>query len=99
MKILLVNPPTTHIVKGGVSSFIDSFIKENAMPPLGLMYLAAFVEKATEHEVAIADMNVGDPLLAILMKYKPDVVGITTTTLTLYDALMVAKVTRNTVGI
>jgi radical SAM superfamily enzyme YgiQ (UPF0313 family) len=94
MRILLVNPPTTHIVKSGVSSFIDSFIKENAMPPLGLMYLASFVEKATEHEVQILDMNVGEPLMSALLSYKPHVVGITTTTLTLYDALMVAKVCK-----
>jgi radical SAM superfamily enzyme YgiQ (UPF0313 family) len=94
MKILLINPPNTHIVKSGVSSFIDSFVKENPMPPLGLMYLASFVERATEHEIRICDMNVGDPLLAILMRYKPQVIGITTTTLTLYDALQVAKTVK-----
>ena len=94
MRILLVNPPTTHIVKGGVSSFIDSFVKDNALPPLGLMYLAAFVEKATEHDVKILDMNVSEPLMSALLTYKPDVVGITTTTMTLYDALMVAKVCK-----
>jgi radical SAM superfamily enzyme YgiQ (UPF0313 family) len=94
MKILLINPPNTHIVKSGVSSFIDSFVKENPMPPLGLMYLASFVERATEHDVKILDMNVGEPLMSALMTYKPDVVGITTTTMTLYDALMVAKMTK-----
>lgn len=64
------------------------------MPPLGLMYLAAYIERCTEHQVEILDMNVGDPLMSALMTYKPDVVGITTTTLTLYDALLVAKMTK-----
>lgn len=91
MKILLVNPPTDHIVKSGVSSFIDSFVKDNAMPPLGLMYLAAYVERCTEHEVKILDMNVGESLFSLLEQWNPEVVGITTTTLTLYDALLVAK--------
>ncbi len=91
MRILLVNPPTTHIVKSGVSSFIDSFVKESAMPPLGLMYLAAYVERCTEHEVKICDMNIGDNLFTELADYKPDVVGVTVTTLTLYDALLVAQ--------
>jgi radical SAM superfamily enzyme YgiQ (UPF0313 family) len=61
------------------------------MPPLGLMYLAAYVQRCTEHEVKICDMNVGDSLFVELEKYNPEVVGITTTTLTLYDALLVAK--------
>jgi anaerobic magnesium-protoporphyrin IX monomethyl ester cyclase len=91
MRILLVNPPTTHIAHSGVSSFIDSFVKDNPMPPLGLMYLAAYVERATEHEVKICDMNVGDSLFTLLEEWSPEVVGITTTTLTLYDALLVAK--------
>jgi len=94
MKILLVNPPITNRVKSSVSGFIDSFSSENPMPPLGLMYIASYVKRCTEHDVQICDMVVGDPLLAILMKYKPDVVGITTTTLTLYDALQVAKMVK-----
>jgi radical SAM superfamily enzyme YgiQ (UPF0313 family) len=61
------------------------------MPPLGLMYLAAYVERCTEHLVKICDMNVGDNLFNELEKCEPQVVGIPTTTLTLYDALLVAK--------
>jgi anaerobic magnesium-protoporphyrin IX monomethyl ester cyclase len=91
VRILLVNPPTDHIVKSGVSSFIDSFVKDNSMPPLGLMYLAAYVERCTEQEVKICDMNVGESLFSMLEQWNPEVVGITTTTLTLYDALLVAK--------
>jgi len=66
-------------------------VKDNSMPPLGLMYLAAYVERCTEHEVKILDMNVGESLFNELEQWNPEVVGITTTTLTLYDALLVAQ--------
>jgi radical SAM superfamily enzyme YgiQ (UPF0313 family) len=66
-------------------------VKDNSMPPLGLMYLAAYVERCTEHEVKILDMNVGESLFNELEQWNPEVVGITTTTLTLYDALWVAQ--------
>jgi radical SAM superfamily enzyme YgiQ (UPF0313 family) len=36
-------------------------------------------------------MNVGESLFSLLEQWNPEVVGITTTTLTLYDALLVAK--------
>jgi anaerobic magnesium-protoporphyrin IX monomethyl ester cyclase len=96
VRILLVNPPNIHIVGGKTSTFIDSFVKDNAMPPLGLMYLAAYIERCTEHEVKICDLHVSGwgCLLSDLYQYTPDVVGITTTTMTLYDALDVAKVVK-----
>jgi len=65
------------------------------MPPLGLMYLAAYIEKHTDHTVKICDMNVGQGLSPFLIwDDKPDIVGITTTTLTFYDALWVAKIVK-----
>lgn len=91
MKVLLVNPPMTNMIKSTISSFIDSIVVDNPMPPLGLMYLASYVLKHTKHEVRICDMVVGNDLQWYLREYNPNVVGITTTTLTLYDAWQVAN--------
>lgn len=91
MKVLLINPPMDNIVKSTISSFVDSIVQDNPMPPLGLMYLASYILKHTKHDVRISDLAVEDTLLRDLREYNPDIVGITTTTLTLYDALQVAK--------
>lgn len=93
-KILLVNPPIENRVKASINSFIDSFSDNTPMPPLGLMYLASYLEKHN-HDVEICDMAVGDYLSQYLMEWRvselPEYVGITCTTLTFFDALEVAK--------
>jgi radical SAM superfamily enzyme YgiQ (UPF0313 family) len=94
MKVLLINPPIDHMVTSTVPDYVNAQLGSNPMPPLGLMYLASYVFKHTKHEVKICDMVVGDNLWQTLCNYKPDVVGITTTTLTLYDALETAKLCK-----
>jgi radical SAM superfamily enzyme YgiQ (UPF0313 family) len=94
MKVLLVNPPIDYIVRSTVPDYVNSQLSSNPMPPLGLMYLASYAQKHTRHIVKICDMVVGDDLWQTLYNYKPDVVGITTTTLTLYDALETAKMCK-----
>ncbi len=91
MKVLLVNPPLYNIVRSTISNFVDSLLIDNPMPPLGLMYLASYILEHTKHEVRITDLAVEDTLLRDLREYNPDIVGITTTTLTLHDAWQVAK--------
>lgn len=64
MRVLLISPPSE---------------TEKATPlPLGLMYLAGYLEK--QHEVKIVDMKVGnvslENLKEILLAFKPDFVGI-----------------------
>ncbi len=94
MKVLLINPPIDHMVVSTVPDYVNAQLSSNPMPPLGLMYLASYVLKHTKHEVRICDMVVGDNLWQTLWDYKPNVVGITTTTLTLYDAVQVAKMCK-----
>ncbi len=91
MKVLLINPPLYNIVRSTISNFVDSLLIDNPMPPLGLMYLASYILEHTKHEVRITDLAVEDTLLRDLREYNPDIVGITTTTLTLHDAWQVAK--------
>jgi anaerobic magnesium-protoporphyrin IX monomethyl ester cyclase len=91
MDILLINPPSTHAVKSGISKFIDSFSSSSPMPPLGLMYLAAFLEQ-NKYSVKICDMNIGESLSPhLIWDDRPRFVGITATTLNFYDVLQVAK--------
>ena len=91
MDILLINPPSTHAVKSGISKFIDSFSSSSPMPPLGLMYLAAFLEQH-HYSVKICDMNIGESLSPhFIWDDRPKFVGITATTLNFYDVLQVAK--------
>ncbi len=97
MKVLLVNPPIDHMVTSTVPDFINSQMHTNPVPPLGLLYIAAYAEKYG-HEVEIVDMvalKSGIGSLAVLVEMvKPQIVGITTTTLTLYDALLVARTVK-----
>lgn len=98
MRVLLVNPPITHMVKFGISSFMDNILKDNPMPPLGLMYLASYIE-SKGHEVKILDMVLElIDLRTKIKEYKPDLIGITCTTLTFYDALHVAKFIKHIDG-
>lgn len=94
MRLLLVNPPLYNIVKSTISTFVDNLLLDNPMLPLGLMYLASYILKHTKHNVKISDLAIEDTLLRDLREYNPDIVGITCTTLTIYDAWQVAKVCK-----
>ena len=85
MKVLLVNPPQCHKVKSNLPSFVDD--TRGHLPPMGLLYIAAVIEK--EHDVEVVDMLGGD----VLDSYHdtPDLVGISATTFNVADALEVAR--------
>lgn len=97
MKVLLINPPITHMVKFDISSFMGNILKDNPMPPLGLMYLASYIE-SKGHEVKILDMAIDNVDISDSIN-NIDIIGITCTTLTLYDALQVAKAIKKLSGI
>ncbi|NQU77211.1 B12-binding domain-containing radical SAM protein [Candidatus Falkowbacteria bacterium] len=78
MKILLISPPIWNITGESMST----------SPPLGLMYLAAILE-LKKYEVLVLDADAEnlkytwDDLEARIRKEKPDIVGLTATSLTL----------------
>lgn len=85
-KLLLINPTQHHSIGSNLPSYADE--NRGNVPPLGLLYTAAAIEQKTKGwEVSICDMMVGDTL----DNYKPDLVGITTTTFTLLDTLEIAR--------
>ncbi|NVM52168.1 MAG: B12-binding domain-containing radical SAM protein [Candidatus Helarchaeota archaeon] len=62
-------------------NYLGKIIKVSLVPPLGLAYLAAVVEKAG-YNVSVIDASAlnlnDDKLMAKLKEFKPDVIGITT---------------------
>ncbi|MEM3550224.1 MAG: radical SAM protein [Candidatus Bathyarchaeia archaeon] len=91
MRVCLVSPPYSSAVKSvvGVSP-----------PPLGLAYLASMVRD--EYDVRVVDSNVLDYSLddvrRELKNFYPDVVGITSTTPSIYEAYKVAEVAKSVRG-
>ncbi|OGR67268.1 MAG: hypothetical protein A2081_01345 [Elusimicrobia bacterium GWC2_61_19] len=97
MKTLLIFPPQQGMIKTSVPNFINQ--KLGHYPPLGLLYIASYMEKHSSHEVTVLDTQVeemGYPeIKAAVERIKPDLVGIYTLTFALMDALKVAAVVKS----
>ena len=89
MKALLINPPRENEIVGNNPSIIDE--ERGYNPPLGILYIAAYVEEQTGHEVAVIDAQVEELSYGALAKRiadcAPDVVGISAMTLCLFDVM------------
>jgi anaerobic magnesium-protoporphyrin IX monomethyl ester cyclase len=96
MKVLLIQPPEFHMITTNVPSVVDE--ESGAYPPLGLLYVASFLEEHTSHEVEILDTLLDHLSFAQIeeeiRKRKPDVVGIQAMTFTVIDATLTAKVVK-----
>ncbi len=93
MKVLLISPP----IENTIASIMPKELEEGLdfLPPLGLMYLAAYLEKETSHQVEILDCPVEginhEQLKTEIKKRNPDVIGITAMTFTIIDVIKAAK--------
>ena len=105
MRILLLNPPAEHTAREYVDpdNPSDHGLLETEdfglFPPLGLLYiLAALKENAPEHEVLFLDCiaeKVGHQDLALkILAIKPDLVGITSFTISMFDVCLAARTIR-----
>jgi anaerobic magnesium-protoporphyrin IX monomethyl ester cyclase len=96
MKILFINPPTINIIGTNLPQALQEV--EDPMPPLGLMYLAAYLEKNTNYDIAILDCPIEgldyDQLEKRLEQEKPEVIGITTMTFTLLDVIKTVQIIK-----
>ncbi len=91
MKIVLVFPPFGLKELTGKTKSMRHVM--NLIPPLGLAYVASFLEK-NGFNVKIIDCSLGksyEELIRILKRENPDVIGITSTTPVYESALKVAK--------
>jgi anaerobic magnesium-protoporphyrin IX monomethyl ester cyclase len=92
MRLLLVNPPEEHLLSSTPTVLNE---QRGAVPPLGLLYLAAYVERHSRHQVdlldAAAERMSPAALGQAMRERRPDVVGIQALTFTLLDVLEVAR--------
>ncbi|NVM30221.1 MAG: cobalamin B12-binding domain-containing protein [Candidatus Helarchaeota archaeon] len=97
VKILLINP----IFQKSLSSPLPDRIERSRgrYPPIGLAYLASMLLRHN-HTTQIYDADVEKKgihgLIARLKRFKPDIVGITTTSFTFLQAKITAKTVRMT---
>ncbi|MCX7591620.1 MAG: B12-binding domain-containing radical SAM protein, partial [Kiritimatiellae bacterium] len=98
MKLCLIAPPTTHMIRTNVPEVVDEVT--GCYPPLGLLYVAAAVEESGRHEVCVIDCVAeglsGSPLAERIATCKPDVVGIQAITFTIIDAYNTARLVKQT---
>src|SRR6185369_13368201 len=106
MRILLLNPPAEHTAREYVNPAnpADHGLLETEdfglFPPLGLLYILSSLRKAVpEHELFFLDCiaeKVGHPELGLrVADIRPDLVGITSFTISLYDVCLAARTLRN----
>ena len=99
MKIVFINPPDTNTVLEFPNEDGESLLEADDygyFPPLGLLYVISYLEKYTEdHEIHLFDCpseKIGhEELNKKLSEIKPDIVGLTSFTVSLVDVDMVAK--------
>jgi anaerobic magnesium-protoporphyrin IX monomethyl ester cyclase len=95
-RVLLVYPPRTHLVGSGLPLVVEKGL--GFYQPLGLLYLAAEIQRRGKHEVRILDCQAervgAEDFSAILDDFAPDIVGVSVLTFLLYDALEVSRAVK-----
>lgn len=96
MRVLLVNPPRDNEIIGNNPVIVEE--ERGFNPPLGLLYVAAYLETHRQHQVEVIDAQVEeldlDRLGARMTAARPDVIGLTAMTMTLIDVLRVVALAR-----
>jgi len=93
VKVLLVNPPREHSISSEVPTSVNAEV--NTMPPLGLLYLEAWLASQERHEVRVLDCLAegwdGARLEEEVRREAPDLVGLTGHTHDLVDMLEISR--------
>lgn len=96
MKIMLINPPAENMLATEVPEIVSE--ERGFNPPLGLLYLAASIQKHTNHEVAVLDTQVEELSYSDIEKAirscNPDIIGMTAMSFTLIDTINIAKIAK-----
>lgn len=92
-RILLINPDQHQPIAANQPEIYDQEI--DYLPPLGILYLAAYLEKNGVYEIKIIDCGVENfdygKFPQIIHEFKPDVIGLTVLTFTLLDVIAIIK--------
>ena len=96
MKVLFINPPSINEILGNNPAIIES--SRGCNPPLGILFIAAYLLENTSHEVSVIDCQVEgldySQLSVKLNSINFDIVGITAMTFTIIDVLETIKTVR-----
>ncbi|NQU77398.1 radical SAM protein [Candidatus Falkowbacteria bacterium] len=97
MNILFVNPPRFNEIVADNPTFIDE--ERGYNPPLGLLYIASYLEKNTSHDIKVLDaqveeLNYDDDFKNRIKELAPDIVSITIMTFTLIDVIKTIKLIK-----
>jgi radical SAM superfamily enzyme YgiQ (UPF0313 family) len=95
MKILFIYPPREYHMFG-VTPHSNAIEGEAGFyPPMGLLYIAAYLEKNSDCEIKVIDSYTEglshDQVKQKIELEKPDIVGIYISTFYLYDGILIAK--------
>ncbi|MFH1593971.1 MAG: radical SAM protein [Candidatus Omnitrophota bacterium] len=97
MKVLFINPSVENEILSCNPPIIDE--ERGFNPPLGILYVAAYLEKHSDHEINVIDVpveEIGYPQLERrIREYGPDVVGITALTFTMIDVLKTVDIVKS----
>jgi len=102
MKILMINPPAENTVIENPDEDGEGFLESDDFgffPPLGMLYVLSYLEKHTSgHQLyfkdCIAEHISHANLATIVEDIQPDVVGVTSFTISLVDVCKVARTVR-----
>ena len=93
--IVLIHPPLQNIISAATPEYVDK--NRGFMPPLGLLYIQAAVERS-RHESIFLDANLEgwdhEETATQALSHNPDLVGLQAMTFTLPDAYLVAKAVK-----
>jgi len=96
LNVLLINPPVGFTLRSNNAPFVKEH--RGACPPLGLMYVAAYLREHTAHRPQILDCHaegIGfDRLGSFIAEGRADVVGISTMTFTLLNVVETVRLAR-----
>ena len=96
MNILLINPPSENEIIGNNPEIIEE--ERGYNPPLGLLYIAGYLEAHSSHKVQFMDCQVEEFSYAQVKEYLQkrdfDVVGLTAMTFTLLDVMETIRLVK-----
>ena len=55
MKVLLIQPPFENMITTNLPNFVDE--ERGLAPPVGLLYIASYVNEFTDHKVEVLDCS------------------------------------------
>ncbi len=95
MKILLIYPPRNYHIYAATLHSDALDYEVGFYPPIGLLYIASYLEKHTDCEVQVIDAFTErlshNQLQQRIVAENPDIVGIYTSTFYLFDSILAAR--------